>query len=1661
MLVAITLPDSPGTPSRPSSLADNFKPTVEPVPQNKTAVDTVEEFVGRPVQAALNSPLGIVINPAMQAINTVYKNTFEPALETASGFALEPEVARQNPNLSPDQVRRVARDYANDISLGQSLSRLPFEYTNLTSDALPEFMQEDFNILDQEERDLAYKSQFAGWAASSALDVGVMIGTEKGFGPVWRGAKGMALGRNTIKSAKDLEKYMLRLDKAEDYFNNGNTGPRSGDVRLIQQLIESNDPLKIAKNPLVANGSVANPDRAITILASLDDATSVINYLRAERGSRKALQDLWKAQPIAADSVDNFGVRFTPIEDMSQIHALPSVQRSQKLQAIYQDWTQKNPQFARAIDDFIAEVESGAGISTYASRQGLLSKTTGGRLGGGFDSVSDRFTVPRGMRKAASQFGFSESDGVFSRLYENGPFQRAVRVIYAPSRARRRAEINISNPRQMETAWQISSELNRIRALGTAEGARFKQNAIRRYMRAATDTERAAVFKKIEQGAMLRIARAYGVDGITESTRGSTLIKQMEEIYKGIDSRRTNIQRQSRDTGVWEDADAVLNVQVGPKLRSTEPSNITMLDLAGLERATIQNVRDAYKRSRQGGWKGKTKPSAASGARAWMGDFAYGAGQFFDMVNIFFSNNVLLRVAYIPPNVIIDPILRATMDTESLFMTRQLFPGLANSVYNNTRRVANGVYRARTWRSMKEAKKDLQSRVDEVNKKRKSVTNAEKRLEAMRKKGEDVANAEERLIKQRASLAQLEKKMERSRKEYLRYTSERGRRSKDRAAIGSGRQAVIRRRDGSPLPGLVAEDRRWEFEVDGQRYDVLDVEDPNVKGVRPYQTEYDGYNSFLAASRTSEARDRLRLRQGELEAISPTSSNWDSYIDAVTRLANRNFRNELDEVGGRILRGDSPESIRAYLDSPDGAEYRARILDLLKKDERTPEGLTNWLNDTIEQANMLFPDEGMRKTILSRDITVDEVGNYLIGRQNLPQVMGRKLEMQTKNWRDYTYRPFGNFQDAIWKGFGALETRISRAPLFRYYVREEMKLQIEAARRAGVKVDNSVVHDRIRQIAYRRSLARVENTMYSVRNLTNAGWMARYLMAFPQAFFNSQLVAARLLWKNPANALYYQSVFDMWDGFNPIVDDQGNEYQNISDVPNDVAVKIAFPMQDAAGPIRVLGGAFGKLIAGAEEQWYDKDGLGGTYINPRMMEFMVGDPSISWFANIALSSIVSEITEYPFIKKNGPEIAAWMRENLGDDVYERSIFYGGEPLESTRTLDGAINTAKKALTSGYQMSALNTANMALGVTEQGLFTGPNYASRISAAIKMDAEDAIRQGRDLASPDQVVKGAAFSEFIRSAVQFGWYPNIIVDTRTSALMRLASNLYEQYDDSDQVERELIRLVGIPGLAQLASQYEKTAGTPSSMKSVMIVKEEEQLLRDIERLTSSPEYAGFLFQSYGEEEDEYVGEARAALRTGKYPGTDEEFLRRRSANELQRAAMIRVGYADYDALKNWQAGKMVEWGITSTQKKRYTTSGLRAEYESRLLKLRENSAWNDSFNKRQEDFWYQLYPAMKLAVENDGFMERQSNRIPILPELRTWVENMGLLRGAYLEAVKGTGSTKDNTRAKDAMLEWHYTFVNNSSPEFQEFASRWLTLPEEDDRTTQLVGELMGVG
>ena len=99
-------------------------------------------------------------NPAMQGINAVYKDIWA-AFETLSGYALEPEVGDGTPQI------------LSRFGKSPVITRTRFPWPVVCS--FPSVHESHrrssrvhagrHGILDQEDRDIAYKSQFAGWAA--------------------------------------------------------------------------------------------------------------------------------------------------------------------------------------------------------------------------------------------------------------------------------------------------------------------------------------------------------------------------------------------------------------------------------------------------------------------------------------------------------------------------------------------------------------------------------------------------------------------------------------------------------------------------------------------------------------------------------------------------------------------------------------------------------------------------------------------------------------------------------------------------------------------------------------------------------------------------------------------------------------------------------------------------------------------------------------------------------------------------------------------------------------------------------------------------------------------------------------------------------------------------------------------------------------------------------------------------------------------------------------------------------------------------------------------------------------------------------------------------------------------------------------------------------
>ncbi len=302
------------------------------------------------------------------------------------------------------------------------------------------------------------------------------------------------------------------------------------------------------------------------------------------------------------------------------------------------------------------------------------------------------------------------------------------------------------------------------------------------------------------------------------------------------------------------------------------------------------------------------------------------------------------------------------------------------------------------------------------------------------------------------------------------------------------------------------------IEVNGQTYTIQGLADPNVRGASAYMSEIDTATNFYSASMQSEISRRLQADGARFVKI--PRKNREEYMNALAHIANRQIRNELDLPVGWLMKGEkSNAEVLEWLYSPAGKEYRLRI------EERFGDDMEAWVGQTREKLYAMYPDADLRKIIMERPVTYQEVDAMLYGRTDLlKEIDGPSLKLSDLTGAEQVLARVGGATNAAWKVLSMAETRLVRNPLFLSYARDEMKTLINAAQRSGIDVTDAVVNNEIRQVAYRKALSRVEQTLYSSRRLTNGMYTARYAMSFPLAFFNSQAVALRLLARNPMNA---------------------------------------------------------------------------------------------------------------------------------------------------------------------------------------------------------------------------------------------------------------------------------------------------------------------------------------------------------------------------------------------------------------------------------------------------------------------------------------------------------------------------------------------------------------
>lgn len=1616
-------------PQPPLSKVDKFKKQQF----DDTKVGKIEEAIIPKVASAIESGkkgrFGFFVNPAIGLVEGLNKRVIQPLTQGISTALLTPQAMMAGKG-NPIQSFRFAKEQSKRISYGAAFATTVGQFASpvLPDKITPTFMDDNFDIFNDKQRDRAFRDEWIGIFASGASDIaGAFLGT-KGAGSAVRAGARKTIGSKRIVTTEDMNKFKSELEDAvSQQALPVEQRTRTGLTILLDDLVAEKDLSKLSINPFISESN--NPYRTATIVSRLDNHRDVADYLMAERGDTAAFLRFMESNPLKADHLDNYGIVLTkPISDFADVGLDElSPKLTQRYQKVIDAKKATDRDFADALENMLTSKQvADYRPGKYAALENL--------------DLTRRKIANQAQYGDLKLFGAEGNNAWKVSVYQSEPYDRMIRLISWMGSGRPQGHINLSNPRKFEAAADLRSDLNRIMFLKGAEGVAYKRKAVDRFLRAQDNTTRAIVLTEIEQEVLEMMAKRYGVTDLQDVRTMEQAITEMKSWHLEKSSKRQDMKSYAAKHGYIPE-DGVVNVQnwLSP---TTEANTLPILDFRKLEQDVIIHL------------KGTPKVSPKDVTRAKTAKVAMTLGEFFDIANMTFSNLNLIRVAYIPKNSVVDPIARASMALESTEIIRNSLPGISNFLYNGSLRVerlkkfipGSPKYKAR--KIAEEAKFNIAKFRSDIEPKVVIWENAQKAANDADKVLTKAASTRDRLAARAARSndpdvhAAAQAAQDNYYKAVSAYNQAQNALTKSADEMhGYAKLIESERKKITPFVFGEGELRKTKtlgveeetiVSASGKKYTIAGLADPNIRGVSPYMDEVDSSINFYAASLQSEISRRLKYEGSKFVKIYRNEGK--PYWNGLSHLANRQIRQELDLPLGMIFRGDSKIDVLDWLYGPNGANYRIRMEKLYGR-PMTRDDFGAWFDETQDTLMRYFPDEKLRATILTRNVSPKEVEASLMGRLDLPEsIDGPNISLNELNRVEKKYAQFSAGIDTLWRVLAYSENRMARNPLFLIYARQELKTLINSAERAGRKLDDAVINQELRDIAYRNALTRVERTLYSSRRLTNGMYLARYAMSFPLAFFNSQLVAMRLIARNPMNAYWYSSVQTALDDFQAYEDRDGNTYKSISDVPKGTSVTVKFPLH-------------GKIPSWASDSlkpYTDVRG-GGIRVNPKQLEFMIADPSVSWFGGVTISQLIKNGFGIRPWKVYGEDIAKAMRNSLGDDIYESSILFGGYPVEGENSIDTALNV----IFPGYGKSIVDGFSL--------MFSGGSNGSEraldeIVNQYKVAYAEWDRNGRsgNPPTPEQAAKSAGAMMFIRAVVQFNSPLSVGFDPVTRAATTYYADLVEEFKgDYDMAQKIMIEQWGVDSLALIGSSKRNNAGLAATNSDIKIIRNFEGLLSDMGRYGTK--YAGMLSSGYDNDlttNSKYSAEVAAIYKRLNFPGTvDLPITQRKNISGLggiREEVEARRGWAEYQKAQEWRDAMMYQYGIRSTQEVMYERSGIKEYYDNMVDDIANQfPGWTQAYNDNREDYWRGLIPTVEKISNDTKWRSHAYKNGDKWEEIAYWLEQAKNFKRLYSQ----TANTDDRKlRLKTEFAQFHYDYLQTASDDFAAFAYRWLNnMPE----------------
>jgi len=263
--------------------------------------------------------------------------------------------------------------------------------------------------------------------------------------------------------------------------------------------------------------------------------------------------------------------------------------------------------------------------------------------------------------------------------------------------------------------------------------------------------------------------------------------------------------------------------------------------------------------------------------------------------------------------------------------------------------------------------------------------------------------------------------------------------------------------------------------------------------------------------------------------VDVTPEQGDAYFEGVAEML-KQFRQS--EVGQRLMRGDSPESIAVYLRTTEEGKSIVKFLNgaFSKKEKgildapiKTYDDAFDYVLKVQNRIDELLPNPAARK-LLAND--------RAIFAKTLPQDLKRLLD--TDEYRDMLIPAIGNIaqetmskkvretiNEVTKRAFNLLgtipEDALVRGPFYgrRYNETRELLMRQLDEQYKGKTVPFAEIRRRER-LAHYRALKDTKDWIYTIERRTNLGHYGEFLIPFISAMQNSVTALGKLTWRDPS-----------------------------------------------------------------------------------------------------------------------------------------------------------------------------------------------------------------------------------------------------------------------------------------------------------------------------------------------------------------------------------------------------------------------------------------------------------------------------------------------------------------------------------------------------------------